>query len=804
MDFSTAASATPEQLSPRRAHHIVRVLDHILAWGLRLMVFLVPLVITPWTFESFEFPKQFLLFGVTITLVALWLARGVVAREVRFVSSPLSWGVLAFLLVTGLATVFSIDWITSTLGFYGRFNGGLLSVISYALVYFMTLQLAHEPAQVKWLMGAWLAGIGVGAVVLLLQMFGVHVVPLALAGPSSFTPLGRSLNSVVILLAACFPLALLFARLATRAWVRWAALIFSVLALVLVFLIDYQLGWIALLVAAALWLLAMFWKNEAVALPWTLIPSLALLLTVIGWPVVTPSITHVPVPVEVNLSQQASWQIATQNAKSNLLLGTGPETFIYGFSKYKPDNFNDSDFWAFRFDKAASEFAQVFATAGSFGLAAMVALVVLGLLLAWRLLRDRKHEAWYLHAALVVSFMVLTLGLVFYFANTVFALGWWLTLGLMASLSSRRTRHVSLSDSARASFAFSFALAVVVLAAAAGWLGLGRFFAADVAYARAQAALTAGSFDQAEANLNRAVTLNPLRDAYYIGLAQVRLALANRVAQQPLGKTDADKQAQLGKLQSYIRSSIDAAQAATNLGHANVADWEALGSIYRGTAPYAQDAEQWVISSFQQAIVREPKNPALYTELGKAYLISASRKRQAAAASQQEADKAKLQADANTFVTKALEQFTQAVKLKSDYTPAHFNQALAYELQGKVDDAIDKLASIRRYNPQDVDVLYELGNLYYGKASYGEAETAFSTITKLDPNHVNAHYGLALTYDREAKRDQAVAELQQVLQLTPTTNPNRQLVQQQLDALQRGEALPSVPPPAATPPSAKP
>ena len=84
------------------------------------------------------------------------------------------------------------------------------------------------------------------------------------------------------------------------------------------------------------------------------------------------------------------------NAKASPILGSGPETFIYGFSKFRPENFNDSDFWAYRFDKAASELAQTLGTVGWLGLAVYVALLLFGLYLAWRVLKQSSHEHWYL------------------------------------------------------------------------------------------------------------------------------------------------------------------------------------------------------------------------------------------------------------------------------------------------------------------------------------------------------------------------------------------------------------------------
>lgn len=798
MDFVQTVAQT---LHPSAHRPVAGRLEQVVVWGVRVMALLMPLMFLPWTYEAFEFNKQFLLIGGGVVLLAVWVAEAVMRREARVVKSPLNWVVLAWLAVAVLSTVFSIDWITSVLGFYGRFNGGLVSIVGYVIWYFLVMQVSRRKDESQAIFAAWLIGVGVGAVILLLQLLGLHWLPLALAQSASFTPLGRSLNAVVLVLATGLPLALWFAREARQLVWRVLSLVLVVVSLVLIFLIDYQLGWVGLLAASLVWLGLVFWKNESVGYQWTILPSLALLLTVIGWPLVTTRLTGAAIPVEVNLSLPASWTIALQNVKSNPILGTGLETFIYGFSKYKPTNFNDSDFWAFRFDKSASELSQAFATTGFLGLAVYAALLVLALYLCWRMLKDKGASNWYWRAAITSAVVVLVVGNVLYFSNTVMAFSLWLLLGVLAGIGSNGERHLSLTGSPRLSFLFSFGLALVALVAVGVWFGIGRFWAADYAYAKAQIeGQNLTTLDQSAVDMAKAVTLNPFRDSYRIGLAQVYLALANRQANSPAATTPADRQKQLQVLQQYIASSIAAARSATDLERANVANWEALGSVYRGTVLFTRDAETWVIDSFQQAVKLEPSNPALYTELGKAYLISASRKRQESSATQDPAAKAKLDADANTQVTKAIQQFDQAIQLKAQYTPAHFNEALAYELQGKIDDAITKLESIRSYNPTDPDVLYELGSLYYGKGRYDYAEVAFTTITNLVPNHANALYGLSLVYQKKNELDKAIAVLQKVLDL----NPSNQTVQQQLDALKKQQAqqpTTPTPPPASSTPS---
>ena len=780
MDFTQSFSksyAAPETHLPvadTPAADTHRGVDSVINWLLYLTVFLVPLFWLPWTVEGFELNKQFLLLSLTALAFVLWVAKVVFSKSAVVRGNWLKWVVLAWLLVVAVATYFSLDPITSVLGFYGRFNGGLVSVIAYVLLFFLVVNNIQRDKEIKTLLGWWLSSLGIGTLLLILAMYGVKIFD-----TTALTLFGNSLNSTVLVLAAALPLTLWLSRQAESSWGRLGSIILVAIYAIGLLLVDFKLGWIALIVGLIFWLVMVFIKNESVGFKWTTLPSLLLLLGVLAWPIVTNQFTRVTSPVEVNLSTSASWRIAQQNAKTSPIFGTGPETFILGFSEFKPEDFNKSSFWAFRFDKAASEFAQSLSTTGYLGLA-VYSLIFLGALYwCWRMLKDSTNNNWYLRAAVVASFLTLGAAQILYFLNTNLALAFWLVLGLVVSLSSTKEKSISLSTSPRASFIFSFGLALVILLALGVFYGIGRLWAADVAYTQAlRSPATVAGLQLATGKINKAVALNPWRDIYRITYAQVLLAQANQVAREAKADTEAGQQEQIQRLQSFLKSSIEQARAATELGPENVANWEALGSIYRGTALFAADAENWVIASFSEAITKEPSNPALYTELGKAYLLAASRRIQSAQ-NQDAATQDKLKTEANSFIDSAEEQFNKAVALKDDYTPAHFNQALAYELKGEIDSAIDKLIRMREFNPQDIDVLYELGTLYAGKNDTDKAIEAFSTIISIVPKHANSHYSLGVLYERIGDIEKARVEFNKVLE----TNPNNQLVKDKLNSL---------------------
>jgi O-antigen ligase len=96
------------------------------------------------TSELFEFNKMMFVYVVTILVVCLWGYRqftlGKLELRYHWIVIPLT----LFLGANVISTIFSIDVHTSIFGYYGRFNGGLLSIIAYLLLFFIFIQISDR------------------------------------------------------------------------------------------------------------------------------------------------------------------------------------------------------------------------------------------------------------------------------------------------------------------------------------------------------------------------------------------------------------------------------------------------------------------------------------------------------------------------------------------------------------------------------------------------------------------------------------------------------------------------------------
>jgi len=112
------------------------MIDTIILYLYYGLFFLTPLVMSSATSELFEFNKMLLIYIFTALIGGLWLIKMILAKKFIFKRTFLDLALGLFLLSQILATIFSIDVHTSIFGYYGRFNGGLLSIFSYLILFY--------------------------------------------------------------------------------------------------------------------------------------------------------------------------------------------------------------------------------------------------------------------------------------------------------------------------------------------------------------------------------------------------------------------------------------------------------------------------------------------------------------------------------------------------------------------------------------------------------------------------------------------------------------------------------------------
>ncbi|PKP59500.1 hypothetical protein CVT91_06580 [Candidatus Atribacteria bacterium HGW-Atribacteria-1] len=117
----------------------------------------------------------------------------------------------------------------------------------------------------------------------------------------------------------------------------------------------------------------------------------------------------------------------------------------------------------------------------------------------------------------------------------------------------------------------------------------------------------------------------------------------------------------------------------------------------------------------------------------------------------------------------ALEYFEKAEKYV-DHPDLPQDLATIYLRKNLFDKAVVKLKQVISYQKNEKSMLplyNQLGSIYFRQKNYKQAEIAFKNALKIDSNFVNSHYGLASVYLQQSRSEEALQELQKVIELAP-------------------------------------
>src|SRR3990167_7130372 len=97
---------------------------------------ITPVLVYHKTSELFEFNKILYIYLITGLVSSIWIYEMILNKKIILKKTILDPFILFFLVTQIASVVFSIDRHTSIFGYYGRFNGGLLSTFTYILLYY--------------------------------------------------------------------------------------------------------------------------------------------------------------------------------------------------------------------------------------------------------------------------------------------------------------------------------------------------------------------------------------------------------------------------------------------------------------------------------------------------------------------------------------------------------------------------------------------------------------------------------------------------------------------------------------------
>jgi putative inorganic carbon (hco3(-)) transporter len=741
--------------------------NRIIKVSINLLVFLIPLFFLPFSFEAFEFNKQYLLFFLVLISFFAWIGKMVlVEQEVRFKRTPLDIFVIGFLFIAVLSAVFSVDKGSSVFGFYGRFSDGLIGLLSLGALYF----LITNNVKPQTVAGEKSAAISISdiikpfmwsvSLVVLTSYFAIFGI-LAKIGSwlpqlmrqNAFNPVSGSMEGLAVFLAAV--VLFLTGRILTKDEKAKNSANYVLLSasLVLMIIIDFSRAWWILSTSLVLFLVFALWKRifkenvNRLLLPIFLTVAAGLFLSVnTGKIMQDMGLNMIPnLPKEQVLGGSISWQVGIKSATDDVrsaFLGTGIGTFHYDFAKNKPASFNQDQLWQIRFDRPGSHFSEVLGTMGFLGLLFWLALIGMFLLMSYFFANKNSLSANH-QLPLLMAFVALAVGQFFYYQNTVLAFTFWLVLAL--SVASRqkpvKEKVFSFKNFPELNLVFTTILIIIGLGGLGAIFFGARFYLADKTFLQA-----VNAQDQIPL-FEKAVKLNPYQSQYWIILA--RAYWQDTILE--LAKPASQREGAI--VQAKVARAIDAAKTAVLRGPGKVAAWETQGMVYRDIRAVAQGASDWAIKSFEKAIELEPANPVLRTELAKVYIPD--------------------------DLEKAKELLTKAKELKPDYADALYQEALIEEQEGNLSEAIKAMENLVLGNPFNAELRFQLGRLYYNNNQVNDSIAVLETVLLIFPNHSNALYSLGVAWAKKGDKNKARSYFEKVLEL----NPDNQEVKARLNDL---------------------
>ena len=712
---------------------------------LYLAIFLVPLFFLPFSQNVLGYPKQTLLLFLVFLSLMGWLGKQFFQGKIIIRENKLLYFGLLFLFVFfSLSTIFSLwptasfwGWPLSTADNFLTF----FTLLLFVLLFVNNFQTEKEIffAVFLLLISGVLAGI-----FLFLQLYGFFVLPFAISQVSSFNTLG-SVYQAAIFLAGLLPLALVLA-FRIRKPIFWLVLL--ILA-GLVILIDFNTAWIVLLFGiltlAIFGLTGKIRTGPAVVLAALLVLSIFFLF----FPLRFPGFPVLPLQVSPGLVSEAEILrgVYSEGIK-NILFGTGPGTFIFDYSKHRSPLLNLTLFWGTRFSSGSAEFLDWFITKGL--LTGISLLFFLGLIIYSGLKGLTRIEPSFgtRLGFLASAVALIAAGFLSPFNFSLWFLFWVIIAGLL--FYSLKEREMVLSSQARR-VVFSVIILAVTILGLALLVFQAQKYLAELNYSKGIELSQKNNINLAINFTQKATLLNPAVDVYWRDIAQLYLARANLIARDQ--ELTAEQKRQL--VHENITGGAQFLGQAISLAPFNVANWNVRGFFYRSLIGIP-GAGEIALESYGRATELEPASPFAYAEIGRVHILMA-----------QDFREKQMPESEKESLSLAVGSLEKSIELKPDYAPAHYLIAVAYDQQGREEEAIARLEEIKNIFPQDIGLSFQLGMLYWRKEKLDQARGVFEDIIKLNPDYSNARYMLGLVYDKTGEKEKAKEQFERIVQLNP-------------------------------------
>ncbi len=677
-------------------------LQKLIFVNFNLLFFLTPFIFTWMNQELFEFSKMLFVYAGTTIITSLWIARMVTERKIILKRSKLDYFILAFLASQIISTIFSLHTRTSWFGYYTRFNGGLLSTITYITLYYAFVSnikksqvqaiysslflsalmvslyatpehFGHSPScylvTKKFNVSCWVQDVQNRVFATFgqpnwLAAFLISIIPLNIDKILKEKKLSSNLYLILVLVASIT--ALLFSKSRSGLLGLGAGLVFYAIFKIFTnkdkkerFNNFLKLSGLAGIMIA----LALIFGT-----PYT--PKLADLAK--GQMMVQTSVAE-EIPSGGTPSEEIRkivWQGALKVWQRYPIFGSGVETFAYSYYLDRPLAHNLVSEWDFLYNKAHNELLNTLANSGLAGLLTYLALFAGVFYLGLKHFLQDKNQSELL--ALLAGIVAMFISNFFGFSTVVtnLLLFGFFAIVILEEKEQKNEKNVTIKKiddkdhiSNNEYYMYSLILVVALFAISKVW----SIWQADYLFTNGQNAFEKGNYQAGLPAIQEAIKKSPKEAFFYDELAsdyaQLSIAFAN------------EKQSTASA--ALAQSAIESNRYALSLNPVHLNFYKSQARIYIKLGQLDPKLYSYAEQSLVKAIALAPTDAKLYYNLALILEIMGNK-------------------------DEALKNMEHAVSIKSNYLQARNELARMYFSSGDLEKAKDQyIFSLEKIAPND-------------------------------------------------------------------------------------------------------
>lgn len=588
---------------------------------------------------------------------------------------------LAFLFSQTISTIISIDQHTSLFGYYGRFNGGLVSLVCYSLLYWAFVSNVDKN-EVKKIIYVLLASTLLTSIYAVFEHYGKSFSCLFVTGKFNvscwvqdvqnriFGTFGQP-NWLAAWLITVIPLAsLLFLRNKSKNKIQtFISLCLLSLFLVVLLYTKSRSGVLGFVTSFTIfWSLVLSKRRDLFK---HFVTSLILVISIsliIGTPwtknlnqIFTnknstyESVNKVGPALETGGTESGEirkivWKGALEVWKNYPLLGSGVETFAFSYNQFRPPEHNLTSEWDYIYNKAHNEYLNIAANSGTLGILSYLGLITFSIISFWK---NLKKENNFLSTALMAGFVSLLVSNFFGFSVVAVSLLFFLYPAISYSLHQNKLQG---KVPTKLKFIQKLFISSNIFVGILLFNSILKYWYADFLYAKSLNLSRQGKLSQSIDNLNQAIKIAPNEAIYLNELSSLTGNLANLYNE----KSQPDEALKAAKLfELSAKKAISLSPRNTNIKRNVAGIYTKISDINQN---YLYNANTILIESEKFA----PTDPRTKLNLAGSYIRLG--------------DKAKAQ-----------QILINAVKLKPNYKEARYALAVLLADQGQKEKAIEQL-----------------------------------------------------------------------------------------------------------------